>query len=66
MLKIQASNICIIIVTFLLMSAQFYKQQNNNPVTAKYKKATKGMEDIINKENIKYAKRSGIIKRIKN
>ena len=66
MLKIQASNICIIIVTFLLISAQFYKQQNNNPVTAKYKKATKGMEDIINKENIKYATRAGIIKRIKN
>lgn len=49
-----------LIVTFLLMSAQYYKQQNNNAVTEKYKKVTKGMEDIINKENIKYAKRTGI------
>ena len=28
----------------------------DNAVTAIYKKATKGIEDIINKEGIKYAK----------
>ena len=66
MFKVQGANICIIILTFLLMSAQYYKQQNNNAVTEKYKKVTKRMEDIINKENIKYAKRTGIYERIKN
>ena len=36
----------------------------DNAVTATYKKATKGIEDIINKEGIKYAKRADIFDRI--
>ena len=36
----------------------------DNAVTATYKKATKGNEDIINKEGIKYAKKADTFNRI--
>ena len=64
MLNFQGANICSVIFTCLLKSDRYYKQQSNNAVTATYKKATKGIEDIINKENIKYANRAGIFDRI--
>ena len=41
-----------------------YNHLLDNAVTATYKKATKGIEDIINKEGIKYAKRADIFDRI--
>ena len=41
-----------------------YNNLLDNAVTATYKKATKGIEDIINKEGIKYEKRADIFDRI--
>ena len=41
-----------------------YNHLLDNAVTATYKIATKGIEDIINKEGIKYAKRGDIFDRI--
>ena len=40
-----------------------YSHFLDNAVPATYKKATKGIEDIINKEDIKYAKRADIFVR---
>ena len=42
-----------------------YNPLLDNTVTATYKKATKGIEDNINKEGIKYAKRADIFDRMK-
>ena len=41
-----------------------YNHLLDNAVTATYKKATKGIEDVINKESIKFAKRGDIFDRI--
>ena len=41
-----------------------YNHLLGNAVTATYKKATKGIKDIINKEGIKHSKRAGIFDRI--
>ena len=41
-----------------------YNHLLDNAVTATYKKATKGIEDIINKEGIKYVKRANVFDRI--
>ena len=41
-----------------------YNHLLDNAVTATYKKARKGIEDIINKEGIKYANRANIFDRI--
>ena len=64
MLNFQGVIIFNVIVTYLLKSVRYYKQQSNNALTATYKKATKGIKDIINKENMKYAKRAGIFDKI--
>ena len=64
MVNFQGVIICNVIVTCLLKSARYYKQQSNNALTATYKKSTKGIKDIINKENIKYAKQAGIFDKI--
>ena len=56
MLKFQEANISVLIVIFLLKNEYYYKQQSNNAVTTILKKATKGIEDIIDKRSIKYAK----------
>ena len=40
-----------------------YNHLLNNAVTPTYKKATKGIENIINKEDIKYGKRADIFDR---
>ena len=41
-----------------------YNHLLDNAVTAKYKRATKGIEDIINKEGITYAKGTDIFDKI--
>ena len=41
-----------------------YNHLLDNAVTAKYKRSTKAIQDIINKEGIKYAKRTDIFDRI--
>ena len=41
-----------------------YKHLLDNAATTTYKKATKGIEDIINKEGIKYPKRADMFDRI--